>query len=144
MRAIINRPNLRFPFPEKFAERLRGRRVDFIGRRAKYLVAELDSGEALIMHLGVSGSFRIELETGAHLPGAFHHPRSDAQKHDHVILKLEGEYGIDDCYLGAPVILGKNGVEKFIDLDLNDEEKADLEVSRQHVLEVMEVLDKMS
>jgi len=91
--AIINRPNLRFPFPEKFAERLRGRRIDFIGRRAKYLVAELDSGEALIMHLGMSGSFRIELETGAHLPGAFHHPRSDAQKHDHVILKLEGEYG---------------------------------------------------
>ena len=61
-----------------------------------------------------------------------------------VCVKLEGEYGIDDCYLGAPVILGKNGVEKFIELDLNDEEKADLEVSRQHVLEVMEVLDKMS
>ena len=61
-----------------------------------------------------------------------------------VCLKLEGEYGIDDCYLGVPVILGKNGVEKVIELQLNDEEKADLEISRQHVKEVMQVLEKMS
>ncbi|TLX70428.1 malate dehydrogenase [Labilibacter sediminis] len=59
-----------------------------------------------------------------------------------VCIKLEGEYGIDDCYLGVPVILGKNGVEKVIELDLNDEEKALLETSRSHVLEVMEVLTK--
>ncbi|GAF04751.1 malate dehydrogenase [Saccharicrinis fermentans] len=59
-----------------------------------------------------------------------------------VCIKLEGEYGIDDCYLGVPVILGKNGIEKVIELDLNDEEKALLETSRQHVLEVMKVLDK--
>lgn len=61
-----------------------------------------------------------------------------------VCLKLEGEYGINDCYLGAPVILGKNGIEKVIELQLNDEEKADLETSRKHVREVMEVLEKMS
>ena len=59
-----------------------------------------------------------------------------------VCIKLEGEYGIDDCYLGVPVILGKNGVEKVIELDLNDDEKALLETSRQHVLEVMDVLNK--
>ncbi len=59
-----------------------------------------------------------------------------------VCIKLEGEYGIDDCYLGVPVVLGKNGVEKVIELKLNDEEKALLETSRQHVLEVMEVLKK--
>jgi len=59
-----------------------------------------------------------------------------------VCIKLEGEYGIDDCYLGVPVILGKNGIEKVIELDLNEEEKALLETSRQHVLEVMKVLDK--
>ncbi len=59
-----------------------------------------------------------------------------------VCVKLEGEYGINDCYLGVPVILGKNGVEKVIELDLNDEEKALLETSREHVLEVMAVLDK--
>lgn len=61
-----------------------------------------------------------------------------------VCIKLEGEYGIDDCYLGVPVILGKNGIEKVIELDLNAEEKALLETSRGHVKEVMNVLDKLS
>jgi malate dehydrogenase len=60
-----------------------------------------------------------------------------------VCIKLEGEYGIDDCYLGVPVILGKNGVEKVLELDLNTEEKALLETSRGHVKEVMEVLNKL-
>jgi malate dehydrogenase len=59
-----------------------------------------------------------------------------------VCIKLEGEYGIDDCYLGVPVILGKNGVEKVIELQLNSEESALLQTSRKHVREVMEVLDK--
>ena len=59
-----------------------------------------------------------------------------------VCMKLDGEYGIDDCYLGVPVILGKNGVEKVIELDLNAEEKQLLETSRTHVLEVMSVLDR--
>lgn len=61
-----------------------------------------------------------------------------------VCIKLDGEYGIDDCYLGVPVILGKNGVEKVIELDLNTDEKALLEVSRGHVKEVMNVLDNLS
>lgn len=61
-----------------------------------------------------------------------------------VCAKLEGEYGIDDCYLGVPVIMGKNGIEKVIELDLNNEEKNLLEVSRGHVKEVMAVLDKMN
>ncbi|MFM8833992.1 MAG: malate dehydrogenase, partial [Cytophagales bacterium] len=47
------------------------------------------------------------------------------------------------CYLGVPVVLGKNGIEKVIELDLNSEEKALLETSRQHVQEVMDVLDKL-
>ncbi len=59
-----------------------------------------------------------------------------------VCVKLEGEYGIDDCYLGVPVVLGKNGIEKVLELKLNDEEKALLETSRHHVLEVMSVLKK--
>jgi malate dehydrogenase len=61
-----------------------------------------------------------------------------------VCIKLEGEYGIDDCYLGVPVILGKNGVEKVLVLDLNTEEKQLLETSRGHVKEVMAVLDQLS
>jgi malate dehydrogenase len=60
-----------------------------------------------------------------------------------VCIKLEGEYGIDDCYLGVPVILGKNGVEKVLEVELNDEEKAMLETSRGSVKEVMSVLDNL-
>jgi malate dehydrogenase len=60
-----------------------------------------------------------------------------------VCMQLDGEYGIRNCYLGVPVILGKNGIEKVIELDLNSEEKALLETSRQHVQEVMDVLDKL-
>ncbi len=60
-----------------------------------------------------------------------------------VCMQLDGEYGIKNTYLGVPVILGKNGVEKVIELDLNEEEKQLLETSRTHVKEVMEVLDKM-
>ena len=60
-----------------------------------------------------------------------------------VCVKLEGEYGIDDCYLGVPVILGREGIEKVIELDLNEDEKALLESSRQHVKEVMAVLERL-
>ncbi len=61
-----------------------------------------------------------------------------------VCIKLEGEYGFDDCYLGVPVILGKNGIEKVIELNLNAEEKALLETSKGHVIEVMSVLDRLN
>ena len=61
-----------------------------------------------------------------------------------VCLKLEGEYGINNCYLGAPVILGKNGIEKIIELELNDDEMQLLKTSEGHVREVMQVLDKMA
>jgi malate dehydrogenase len=61
-----------------------------------------------------------------------------------VCVKLEGEYGIDNCYLGAPVILGKNGIEKVIELKLDKDEMALLKTSEGHVREVMEVLDKLN
>lgn len=60
-----------------------------------------------------------------------------------VCVKLEGEYGIKDCYLGVPVVLGKNGIEKIIELDLNKDEAALMEASRKAVREVMDVLDKI-
>ena len=85
-RVELNRPDLRLPFPERFAQRLEGRRIDALNRRAKYLVAEMDSGESLIMHLGMSGSFRVE-----ELPvGELHHPRGKAPTHDHVVFHFEG------------------------------------------------------
>jgi len=60
-----------------------------------------------------------------------------------VCMGLQGEYGIKDCYLGVPVVLGKNGIEKVIELQLNDDEKALLEISRGKVKEVMDVFDNM-
>ena len=60
-----------------------------------------------------------------------------------VCVKLEGEYNIDDCYLGVPVILGSNGIEKVIELDLNSDERTLLEESRSHVKEVMSVLENL-
>ena len=60
-----------------------------------------------------------------------------------VCMKLEGEYGIKDCYLGVPVVLGKSGIEKVIELDLNKDEKALLDSSRKAVKEVMDVLEKL-
>jgi formamidopyrimidine-DNA glycosylase len=84
-RVDARRPDLRFPFPERFVERLEGRRVTALGRRAKYLLGHLDSGESLVMHLGMSGSFRIETET----VGEFHHLRSKDSAHDHVLFEFE-------------------------------------------------------
>jgi formamidopyrimidine-DNA glycosylase len=81
------RANLRFPFPERFVERLAGRRVESLSRRAKYILAALDSGETLILHLGMSGSFRIEREE-VDTPGAFHFERSKIAAHDHVVFHL--------------------------------------------------------
>lgn len=60
-----------------------------------------------------------------------------------VCMKLEGEYGVKDCYLGVPVVLGKNGIERVIELDLNKDEKTLLEASRKAVREVMDVLDRL-
>ena len=82
---LQRRPDLRFPFPENFAARLSGRRVTSVGRRAKYLLVDLDSDDVLIMHLGMSGSFRIEDE----VTGFFHHERSKLAAHDHVVFRFE-------------------------------------------------------
>ncbi len=80
----LRRGDIRFPFPPRFGERLTGRRIEALTRRAKYLLAALDSGETLIAHLGMSGSFRVEEV----FVGEFHHLRSKDPKHDHVVLHL--------------------------------------------------------
>jgi len=82
------RPDLRFPFPENFVERLTGRRVEALGRRAKYLLADLDDANVLVMHLGMSGSFRIISGEDSASPGVFHHDRSKNVAHDHVAFTL--------------------------------------------------------
>ena len=78
----VRRADIRFPFPPRFAQRLKGRRIVSLTRRAKYLLFNLDSGETLIVHLGMSGSFRI---TAA---GASTSPAKDAT-HDHVVIHLD-------------------------------------------------------
>lgn len=84
------RPDLRFPFPVDFVGRTTGQTVSRLGRRAKYLVAELESGEALIMHLGMSGRFTIETPSEVAIkPGDFTHAMAKAASHDHVVFHLE-------------------------------------------------------
>lgn len=81
------RPDLRFPFPKNFAGRLKGRRVEALGRRAKYLMADLDDGDVLVMHLGMSGSFRIE-DDKVKQPGNFYHAKPKDAAHDHVVFHM--------------------------------------------------------
>lgn len=87
MSVVLNRPDLRFPLPPRFADRVSGTRIEHLSRRAKFLVVELSSGDALIMHLGMSGRFTI---TGGTRPGDFHHAVAPDPKHDHVIFHIEG------------------------------------------------------
>ncbi|MFY0639034.1 bifunctional DNA-formamidopyrimidine glycosylase/DNA-(apurinic or apyrimidinic site) lyase [Maricaulis maris] len=86
----VNRPNLRFAFPERFAERLTGQRVERIDRRAKYLLVRLSGGETMIGHLGMSGRFSIEVDGAAAQPGDFVHAAPANPKHDHVVFRAEG------------------------------------------------------
>ncbi len=83
------RPDLRFPLPENFAERLTGRRIEALSRRAKYLIADLDDGEALIMHMGMSGRFIVEAPgTKPTEPGAYYNEIGRHLVHDHVVFHL--------------------------------------------------------
>jgi len=80
------RPDLRWPLPERMAERLKGKRVERLRRRSKYILADLSSGETLIVHLGMSGRMLV---SGAVL-GEFHHHHPAPAKHDHVVIDMEG------------------------------------------------------
>lgn len=83
-RVEVRHRGLRWPIAKDFEKRLTGATVVGLGRRAKYLLADLSTGDVLIMHLGMSGSFRIDREK----PGEFHHERSKDEKHDHVVFHL--------------------------------------------------------
>ncbi|KPD14260.1 bifunctional DNA-formamidopyrimidine glycosylase/DNA-(apurinic or apyrimidinic site) lyase [Phaeobacter sp. 11ANDIMAR09] len=83
--AQVNRPDLRWPFPERMAERLTGARVTALRRRSKYILAELDRGETLLVHLGMSGRMTV---SGDPL-GQFVHEHPQAEKHDHVVFDME-------------------------------------------------------
>lgn len=83
------RKDLRFPLPKHFSERLEGRKVEALDRRAKYLLARLDDGEVLVMHLGMTGRFSIDRANGeAKKPGRFAHAQADVPKHEHIVFHL--------------------------------------------------------
>lgn len=83
--ADVNRPDLRWPFPEQMANRLTGQRVERLRRRSKYILADLSSGETLLIHLGMSGRMLI---SGDPL-GVFVHKHPAPEKHDHVVFHME-------------------------------------------------------
>ncbi|MBV9347572.1 MAG: bifunctional DNA-formamidopyrimidine glycosylase/DNA-(apurinic or apyrimidinic site) lyase [Pseudolabrys sp.] len=78
------RGDLRWPLPKDFVQRLQGQKVEGLGRRAKYLTVDLASGDVLLMHLGMSGSFRV----GGDDTASYHHARSKLTKHDHVVFHM--------------------------------------------------------
>lgn len=84
-RADVNRPDLRWPFPDNMAKRLTGQRVERLRRRSKYILADLSSGETLLVHLGMSGRMLV---SGDPL-GNFVHDHPAAEKHDHVVFHME-------------------------------------------------------
>lgn len=84
-KAEVNRPDLRWPFPDRMAERLSGRRVLRLRRRSKYILVDLDSAETLLIHLGMSGRMLVSGVT----IGEFHHPHPTPAKHDHVVFHME-------------------------------------------------------
>ncbi len=117
-RVETRRPNLRYPFPERFSERLAGHRIASLGRRAKYLTADIEDGPLLICHLGMSGSFRIETEADGTTPGTFHHERSKSEAHDHVVFHVEDAKGAparvvfnDPRRFGFMLFAERNGME---------------------------------
>jgi formamidopyrimidine-DNA glycosylase len=88
VKAEARRGDLRFPFQPDFAKRLQGQTVRGLGRRAKYLLADLGSGDVLLMHLGMSGSFRVVKPEHEEIPGEFHTPRGKDSVHDHVVFHM--------------------------------------------------------
>ena len=109
-RADVNRPDLRWPFPERMAERLNGQKVERLRRRSKYILADLASGESLLIHLGMSGRMLI---SGDPL-GKFVHDHPSPEKHDHVVFHMSN---------GARITF--NDPRRFGAMDLMDTATAD-------------------
>ncbi|MEO0390276.1 MAG: bifunctional DNA-formamidopyrimidine glycosylase/DNA-(apurinic or apyrimidinic site) lyase, partial [Pseudomonadota bacterium] len=94
VRAEVRRPDLRWPFPPQMAERLTGARVVQLRRRSKYILGDLDSGETVLIHLGMSGRILISGDPSFQRRvdqtlGVFVHDHPAPEKHDHVVLHLE-------------------------------------------------------
>jgi formamidopyrimidine-DNA glycosylase len=108
--ADVNRADLRWPFPPDMAARLTGARVLALRRRSKYILADLDRGETLLIHLGMSGRMLV---SGVMI-GEYVHAHPAPQKHDHVVLHMEGGAKVtfnDPRRFGAMDLMATIGAE---------------------------------
>lgn len=112
----LRRADLRRPFPRRFSERVTGARVERLWRRGKYMIADLSSGESLIMHLGMSGRFTIDGPRKTE-PGGLYYSAPPDPAHDHLVLHL------DHASRGARIIY--NDPRRFGLMDLADTERID-------------------
>ncbi|OAF08959.1 MULTISPECIES: bifunctional DNA-formamidopyrimidine glycosylase/DNA-(apurinic or apyrimidinic site) lyase [Bradyrhizobium] len=115
IKAEARRADLRFPFQPDFVARLRGQVVTGLGRRAKYLMADLASGDVLLMHLGMSGSFRVIKPDNDVQPGEFHYPRGKDSTHDHVLFRMSSGADIvfnDPRRFGYMKVIARNALDE--------------------------------
>jgi formamidopyrimidine-DNA glycosylase len=113
-RAEVRREGLRWPFPERLAERLTGARVLRLRRRSKYILGDLDTGETMLIHLGMSGRMTVSGLAEAYVPGQFHHAHPAPEKHDHVVFHMEGGARVtfnDPRRFGALDLIATEGVD---------------------------------
>lgn len=110
VQADINRPDLRWPFPDRMSERLTGQKVLRLRRRSKYILIDLSGGETLLIHLGMSGRMTV---SGDPL-GRFVRDHPPTEKHDHVVLHMDS---------GARITF--NDARRFGSMDLMATDKAD-------------------
>jgi formamidopyrimidine-DNA glycosylase len=114
VKAEVRRKDLRFAFQKDFVRRLEGQTVTGLGRRAKYLLADLASGDVLLMHLGMSGSFRVIKDDEQNAPGKFHHQRTEDRAHDHVVFHMSSGAAVvfnDPRRFGYMKIIARRALE---------------------------------
>ncbi|MEW2919511.1 bifunctional DNA-formamidopyrimidine glycosylase/DNA-(apurinic or apyrimidinic site) lyase [Ruegeria sp. ANG10] len=133
-RADVNRPDLRWPFPDRMAERLTGQRVDQLRRRSKYILADLSSGETLLIHLGMSGRMTV---SGDPL-GQFVHEHPMPEKHDHVVFHMANGARVtfnDPRRFGAMDLLTTAAAEDHKLLSVLGPEPLGNDFHEQHLIE---------
>ncbi|WP_170351926.1 bifunctional DNA-formamidopyrimidine glycosylase/DNA-(apurinic or apyrimidinic site) lyase [Ruegeria atlantica] len=135
-RADLNRPDLRWPFPDRMAERLTGQRVDQLRRRSKYILADLSSGETLLIHLGMSGRMTV---SGDPL-GQFVHEHPMPEKHDHVVFHMANGARVtfnDPRRFGAMDLLPTATAEDHKLLSVLGPEPLGNDFHEQHLIEAL-------
>lgn len=134
LQAQTRRGDLRLPFPPRFAERLTGRKVLRLRRRAKYILADLDSGESLVIHLGMSGRISVYAEGRQKKLGGYVYnpapPDAGLGKHDHVVIETDAPAKIvfnDHRRFGLMTLVPTNALDRdklFRDIGIEPLSKA--------------------